>query len=85
MITQLAPNRRRHRFGGGYNRTPFPTRFALDRRVFAYRRVVTDDTVACIVVITVFFASVTFIVLFLGLESVIEGVSAGQSVSAWVS
>eukprot|EP00903_Cladosiphon_okamuranus_P017637 g16245.t2 len=56
---------------------------ALDRRVFAYRRVVTDNTLACILVITVFFASVSFIVLFLGLESIIEGVSAGQSVSAW--
>eukprot|EP00752_Nemacystus_decipiens_P012877 g11399.t1 len=57
--------------------------FALDRRVFAYRRVVTDNTLAGIVVITIFFASVSFIVLFLGLESFIEGVSAGQSLSAW--
>ncbi|CAM9090697.1 unnamed protein product [Laminaria digitata] len=58
--------------------------YVLDRRVFAYRKVVSDDTLASAVVICSFFASVCFIVLFLGLESVLEGISAGQGVSSWV-
>lgn len=59
-------------------------RYVLDRRVFAYRGVVSDNTVACTLLITTFFASVSFIVLFLGLESVLEGLSAGKDVSTWV-
>ncbi|CAM9249568.1 unnamed protein product [Ectocarpus fasciculatus] len=58
--------------------------YVLDRRVFAYRRVVSDNTVACTLLITTFFASVSFIVLFLGLESVLEGLSAGKDVSTWI-
>lgn len=63
---------------------PDPDRFVLDRRIFAYRAVVSDDGVASVVVICTFFASVSFIALFLGLESIHEGITAGQDVSAWV-
>ncbi|CAM9742949.1 unnamed protein product [Sphacelaria rigidula] len=61
------------------------TLFVLDRRIFAYRAVVSDDGVASVVVICTFFASVSFIALFLGLESIHEGITAGQDVSAWVN
>lgn len=65
--------------------SPCTRSHALDRRIFAYRRVVSDNTLTCIMVISTFFASVSFIVVFLGLESVLEGFSAGQGVSLWVS
>ncbi|CAM9155461.1 unnamed protein product [Ectocarpus sp. 13 AM-2016] len=58
--------------------------YVLDRRVFAYRRVVSDNTVACTLLITTFFASISLIVLFLGLESVLEGLNAGKDVSSWI-
>ncbi|CAM9257720.1 unnamed protein product [Scytosiphon promiscuus] len=58
--------------------------YAVDRRVFAYRRVISDNTLACTILIVTFFASVSFIVLFLGLESFFEGMTAWQGVSEWV-
>lgn len=69
--------------------TPTPIfsagRLILDRRVFAYRAVLSDEVLASVIVIGTLFSSVCFIGLFLGLESVLEGISAGQGVSSWVS
>lgn len=64
---------------------PANGRYAVDRRVFAYRRVISDNTLACTLLIATFFASVSFIVLFLGLESFFEGITVWQGVSQWVS
>lgn len=69
----------------GYCRTMPISRYALDRRIFAYRKVVSDSVVASAVVILSFCASVTFIVLFLGVESMLEGINAARNISRWVS
>lgn len=58
--------------------------YLVDRRVFLYRLLVSDATLASCVAISAFFLSVTFIILFLGWKSVWEGVSAAQSLSIWV-
>ncbi|CAM9197110.1 unnamed protein product, partial [Discosporangium mesarthrocarpum] len=51
--------------------------YIMDRGVFAYRAFVSDEMLASVVVIAMFFSSVCFIVLFLGLESVLEGITVG--------
>lgn len=61
-----------------------PGRHTFDRRIFAYRSVVSDSTMSSTVVILSFCASLSFIVLFLGLESILEGINAGQNIFAWV-
>jgi hypothetical protein len=50
-----------------------------------YRAVISDNTLATLTVIGVFFLCSTFIVLFLGTESVLEGLTVAQRASKWVT
>ncbi|CAM9428440.1 unnamed protein product, partial [Choristocarpus tenellus] len=56
----------------------------IDRRIFAYRRIISDDTVATLLVISVLFLCSGFIFLFLGTESVLEGLAVAGRASDWV-
>ncbi|CAN0180318.1 unnamed protein product, partial [Phaeothamnion confervicola] len=58
--------------------------YLLDRSIFCYRRLVSDETLASMFVIGVFFSSVSFIILFLGTESILEGITVWGAASTWV-
>ncbi|KAG5175788.1 hypothetical protein JKP88DRAFT_337581 [Tribonema minus] len=59
--------------------------YVLGRRVFFYRRFISDNTVATLVVIGVFFLCSGFIVLFLGTESVLEGLTVAERATKWIT
>jgi hypothetical protein len=58
--------------------------YVIDRRIFFYRKFFGDDEVAALFSISLFFLSVGFIIVFLGTESVLEGVSAATRASRWI-
>ncbi|CAM9364882.1 unnamed protein product [Discosporangium mesarthrocarpum] len=57
---------------------------AIDRNVFAYRKVISDNALATLLVISVLFLCTGFIFLFLGTESVLEGLAVAGRTSNWV-
>ncbi|CAM9178270.1 unnamed protein product [Chrysoparadoxa australica] len=58
--------------------------FLLDRKIFIYRRVISDGALSSLVVMFVFFACSSFIFFFLGTESLLEGLTVVDRASSWV-
>jgi len=58
--------------------------YFVDRKIFSYRRIISDDFLAATVMVSLFLVSLVFISFFLGTESVIEGIGAYESALLWV-
>ncbi|CAI5739897.1 unnamed protein product [Hyaloperonospora brassicae] len=56
----------------------------LDRRIFYYRYFFSDEVLVSVVLILGFFITGTFVIVFLGTESYLEGSRAATNLSEWV-